>query len=79
MSFQKYYMMGQHVTCLNRACVKELRQHHPFNQQLFDAKHLIFEIRCEMEENYQNYSKLYCKLCQAHELYFNVIGKKCFI
>ena len=75
MSLNQYYTLGQKVTLLNRACVEELLQHRPCNQKLLDAKNLLFEIRCDVEDNSQNYTQFYDKLCQAHELYINVVGK----
>ena len=77
-----WYLLGQHVTMLNRACVRELRGLHQWNQKLLEAKDLIFEIRWEMADQFENYSvlyiKLYSKFCTAHDLYQNVVGKSIF-
>ena len=74
-----WYLLGQHVTMLNRACVGELRGLYQWNQKLMEARDLIFEIRYEMDDECENYSvlytELYSKFCAAHELYKNVVGK----
>jgi hypothetical protein len=72
-----WYLLGQNVTMLNRACVEELRGLYQWNEKLMEARDLIFEIRYEMddqfEDNLENYFVLYSKFCLAHEMYKTVV------
>ena len=74
MSFQQFFVLGENVTILNRACTEHLQKTHFHNQKLIDAKHHLFEIRWEIEDHCEDYDKLYFNFCKAHDLYIDVIG-----
>ena len=75
-----WYLFGQHVSMLNRACVEQLRGLHQWNEKLLEAKNLLFEIRYEMDDQNGEHSTEPCielcsKFCIAHDLFKTVVGK----
>ena len=75
MSFCHYFQLGYNVALLNRACIDQLKYSYPYNKNLFEVKHLIFDIRNDIENRVDDYHKLVFNLDVAHKLYVNGVGK----
>ena len=78
MSFRQFFELGQNVTKLNRACEEECRKEIWDCRKLMEAKNELFSLRYNMYDDCPDYNENYLKLCFAHKLFENIVGKRLF-